>query len=71
MSKNPAVNCSRFDICSVNNCPLDPGYPNYDTSPLDLERKCLMRKYLRLRLGTDLPMKGMTEREWRKSCKKT
>ena len=51
----PNRECPRFHHCSVNNCPLDSGYPDYDTSPLDKERRCTLGKTVRLRIAAKYP----------------
>ncbi len=64
----PPSLCPRFDRCSVNNCPLDPNYPNLLVNPLDKEKKCPMEKGVRSRIGNQfpelLPMLGLTRAEW-------
>lgn len=51
----PNRECPRFQRCSVNNCPLDSGYPDYDTSPLDKERKCTFSKARRILIAVKYP----------------
>ena len=64
---SPMKKCPRFSFCSIPKCPLDgdidlrvklPGEPD-----------CTLAKSVRMRLGKDLPRKGMTKREfagWRR-----
>ena len=54
-------NCSRFHRCSVSICPLDPDMAL--RVYVRGEPKCTMRKSVRMRLGSELPWKGMTVRE--------
>ena len=54
-------NCPRFLKCSVSICPLDPGMAL--RVYVRGEPKCTMRKSVRMRLGSELPWKGMTARE--------
>ena len=65
---NLARQCSRFSSCSVNNCPLDGGYPAHFVHPDDTQQVCTMAKAIRMRIAaTDpdqLPMRGMKAREW-------
>lgn len=59
--------CSRFERCSVNNCPLHELYPNLYTDPEDREKKCTMEKNVRIRIGANYPelkLKGYTQREY-------
>lgn len=65
---NPARLCSRYERCSVNNCPLDPGYPNLLVGPDDREKSCPMEKGVRIRAASQfppgtLPYSGLTLRE--------
>ena len=65
---NPPSLCPRFDRCSVNNCPLDPVFPNLPVLPGDKEKVCPMEKGVRARIGAQFPellkMGGLTQREW-------
>lgn len=68
MTAEPYRECSRFQKCSVNNCPLSPGYPNHHTDPEDYEQKCSIAKSIRVRIGSKhldiLKFGGMTKREF-------
>lgn len=58
--------CPRFDTCSVNNCPLDPRYPNLNTVKGDPETKCGCWRAIRERIGAkhpELSLGGLTTRE--------
>ncbi len=55
-------NCSRFHKCSVSICPLDPDMAL--RVYVRGEPKCMVRKSVRMRLGSELPWKGMTRREF-------
>lgn len=65
--KTIASECPRWPSCSVNNCPLDPRYPNLPVRPGDKERKCTMEKGVRVRIAAkypgQLPMNGLTRTE--------
>ena len=65
MTKHIAKHCSRWDHCSVNNCPLDP---NEAPTDWDKHPKCTMAKANRMRVAARfpgaLPMAGMTAREF-------
>lgn len=60
--------CSRWDACSVNNCPLEPEYPNLITDPNDKEKACTVEKGVRTRAAAKFPgilkYGGLTTREW-------
>lgn len=60
--------CSRWDSCSVNNCPLDPGYPILPTLPDDSQKSCTVEKGVRLRAASKFPgvlkYGGLTTREY-------
>lgn len=68
MSLEPYRECSRFQHCSVNNCPLSPGYPDHYTDPDDYEKKCTIAKSIRVRIGSQhldiLKFGGLTRREF-------
>lgn len=53
--------CPRFSRCSVPICPLDEGKDK--RVYLKGEPKCNLPKSRRLKLGEDLPWKGLTPRE--------
>jgi len=61
--------CSRWDSCSVNNCPLDPFYPNRVVCRDDKERVCPVEKGVRLRAAAQFPgvlrFAGLTSREFK------
>lgn len=65
---SPNRECSRFDKCSVNNCPLLPSYPAKVIDEDDREQKCSMEKQVRFRIGSQYPnllkWQGLTSREW-------
>ena len=60
--------CTNFVKCSVNNCPLSTNYPDWDTLPGDLEKKCKLPKEKRLKIVTEnqgfLKYGGWTKREY-------
>ena len=68
MSPEPYRKCSRFQRCSVNNCPLSPGYPDHYTDSNDYEQKCTIAKSIRVRIGSQhldvLKFGGLTRREF-------
>lgn len=65
---NPSLECSRYQKCSVNNCPLHPQYPNLLIDIEDKEQKCTMEKQVRHKIGSKyadiLTYQGLTTREW-------
>ncbi|KPQ43391.1 MAG: hypothetical protein MPEBLZ_02057 [Candidatus Methanoperedens nitroreducens] len=65
---SPNRECSRFDKCSVNNCPLIPEYPAKVIDEADREQKCTMEKQVRFRIGSQYPnllkFQGLTSKEW-------
>jgi hypothetical protein len=54
--------CPQFDTCNCQDCPLDAMNGLRVVWPG--ERKCTARRSTRLRLGTLLPRKGLTRREF-------
>ena len=68
MSVYPPSLCPRFDACSVNNCPLDPRYPDIPGHRADKERVCPMEKPVRVRIAAQFPpqlkLSGLTRQEW-------
>lgn len=64
----PNRECPRFNSCSVNNCPLDTGYPDYPASPLDGETTCTLGKTIRIRIAAKYPgvlrFEGLKSREY-------
>lgn len=64
----PFYDCPRFKTCSVNNCPLDPEYPDRYTDSEDQQRQCTLGKIYRMRIAGQYPgvlkMEGMTKREY-------
>ena len=66
--KLPYELCNRYSECSVNNCPLDPLYPERYTDPLDLEQKCGYAKSYRVKISEQflevLKYGGLTVREF-------
>lgn len=64
----PYLECPRFSKCSVNNCPLHPGYPTLYTDPEDKETVCKLGKTYRVRIAEKYPdtlqMDGLTKREY-------
>jgi len=55
--------CPQFISCSAPVCPLYI-YPSKDFETLPGEPTCKMKKSIRMKLGKDLPLKGMTVREY-------
>ena len=64
----PYLKCPRYKQCSVNNCPLHPGYPDLHIDPCDMEKKCTLAKAVRLRVAAEFPgllvYEGLTPREF-------
>ncbi|AKB64938.1 hypothetical protein [Methanosarcina mazei] len=64
----PFYDCPRYKKCSVNNCPLDPAYPNSVTDEADPEQKCTIAKNIRSRIAAKYPgtlkFEGLTPREF-------
>ena len=59
--------CSRFDKCAVNKCPLHTDYKDLSSMPGDSERKCTMARNNRLAIGSkyaDLAYFGLTGHEY-------
>jgi hypothetical protein len=56
------MKCPRFDHCSVQVCPLDADADRRIHLPG--EPKCTCPKSIRVRLGKDLPLKGLTQKEF-------
>jgi hypothetical protein len=60
--------CPRFSRCSVNKCPLDSHYPNREIHPDDREKRCGVRKSIRVRIHNEhngnLKYKGMNKTEY-------
>jgi hypothetical protein len=50
-----AKECPRYISCSVNNCPLDPDYPNLFVAKDDKEKRCTMEKGVRTRIAATAP----------------
>lgn len=67
----PNSQCPHFERCATNACPLTFGYASnqYETSPLDFETKCAVRKSIRQKIGanTTLQYKGLTRAEYAQS----
>ena len=64
----PMRECPRFDRCSVNNCPLNTGYPDLYVYPEDMYPKCNMEKNVRVRISSKYPgilkFGGLKQREY-------
>lgn len=64
---NPAKECPRWERCSVNRCPLDPGYNAYPRLATDPQKDCPMESGVRLRIGSKypdlLPNRGLSRAE--------
>ena len=62
-----ARQCPRFLSCSVNNCPLDIGYPDLVVDKDDKEKRCTMEKGVRTRIAATAPgtlrLEGLTVAE--------
>lgn len=56
------ASCPSFETCDAPRCPLDALSDLRVVRPGD--SRCRARKATRLRLGVDLPRKGLTAREW-------
>jgi len=67
MKNQPFTKCPSFRICSVNNCPLHPKYPNLTTCSGDTEKKCRAQKPTRIKISEEhsgvLKLGGLTEKE--------
>jgi hypothetical protein len=59
--------CPHFDACGEQDCPLDALNDVRVFGPG--ENGCRARRSTRLRLGTSLPRKGLTRREWASTLK--
>lgn len=59
--KMPYHDCPRFNVCSVNICPVDPDIKQKNFEPGD--EVCTLPKSYRMRLGKDLPWLGLRPRE--------
>lgn len=63
----PWEECSSFDDCSVNACPLHPDYLKFTTSPYDPETKCKALRRTREAIAARhpglLPTQGVLTRE--------
>jgi len=55
MTNLPVIDCPNFDSCSVNNCPLHPGYPDLLTCIDDPEIKCKAQKPTRIKIAEKYP----------------
>ncbi len=68
MNPKPYKECRRFNMCSVNCCPLDTFYPERKSYPGDPERKCSVSKNHRIEISKLFPgvirFKGMTVKEY-------
>lgn len=64
----PFYQCPRYAKCSLNNCPLHPGYPNLIADPEDVEQKCGISKNVRTRIAAEFPavlkFEGLTSKEF-------
>jgi len=62
--------CNRFPSCSVNNCPLDPEYPERYVDPSDPEKKCKYAKSYRMQIAEQFPgllkFGGLTQLEYKR-----
>lgn len=54
--------CPRFHTCDAPKCPLDQDIDLRIKFPED--PKCTLAKSIRMKLGKDLPTKGMTKKEF-------
>lgn len=63
----PFIECTRFNHCSVNRCPLHPDYPDIYTDPDDPEPRCTLPKSYRVMVAENyvgvLKYGGLTVRE--------
>ena len=61
------MKCTRFKICSVNQCPLHPLYPDIYTDGNDNEPKCTLQKSYRIKVAENfagvLKFGSLTSRE--------
>lgn len=68
--KLPYEFCNRFPGCSVNNCPLDPEYPERYVDPSDPEKKCKYAKSYRTQIAEQFPgilkFGGLTQLEYKR-----
>ncbi|KKH92879.1 hypothetical protein EO95_09380 [Methanosarcina sp. 1.H.T.1A.1] len=66
---SPFKKCNRFSSCSVNNCPLDPEYPDRSVHEDDPEQECTCEKTYRVRIAEQFPgmlkYHGMTIKEYK------
>ena len=59
--------CTRFEKCAVNKCPLDPNYKSMSSVPGDTERKCTLARKKRVETGAkydNLAYGGLTGHEY-------
>lgn len=59
--------CTRFNRCAVNKCPLDPNYKQMLSHQLDAERKCTSPRKKRVEIGArfdNLAYGGLTGNEY-------
>lgn len=63
----PYMECTRYQRCSVNHCPLDPDQDTRQSHPGDKQQKCTLAKTIRVRIGSKYPdsltLGGLTPRE--------
>lgn len=61
------MECTRFNHCSVNICPLHSNYPDIYTDPDDSEPRCKLPKSYRIKVAENykgiLKYGGLTVRE--------
>ena len=68
MNNTPDEECPRFDVCSVNKCPLSPDYAKLYTCEGDPETRCLARRSTREEIASRcdsliLPNRGLLDKE--------
>ena len=72
LTQSPESHCPRFDICSINKCPLHKDYEkllNHSSDPSKIYKEKCTDKKIRKEIGKAFGLKygGMTTREFHSS----
>ena len=64
--------CPRFEVCSINKCPLHPGFKELEDFPCDpsSEQSCTDKAIIE-RIRLKYKMQGIVKRTRRKPCRWT
>lgn len=66
----PFYSCPKYKGCSVNACPLDPGFPRY-TDEMDKEQVCKLNGEEKIKIASKFPnilkSNGLTDVEMKAS----